>query len=72
MDAAASEWTEARSACVDHALAAEGLDAYGSPQGTVYAGGTPLFDEASGQKTSRQAFLAQHHPELLQRCPASP
>jgi hypothetical protein len=67
-DAGGSEWTAAQEACVDRWLAAHGLDAYGSPQGTMYMGGTPLFDEATGQRRTRQAFLAAHHPEPLRGC----
>ncbi len=64
----AAPWTTAQQACVDRWLGAHALDAYGSPEGTMYPGGTPLFDEASGQRTSRQDFLAQHHPEALRSC----
>jgi hypothetical protein len=67
-DAGNSAWTEAQEACVDRWLKAHGQDAYGSPQGTLYMGGTPLFDEATGQRLTRQAFLAAHHPEVLQDC----
>lgn len=61
-------WTAAQETCVDRWLAAHGLDAYGSPQGTMYMGGTPLFNEATGQRTTRQAFLAAYHPEALRGC----
>ncbi|MGO8969208.1 MAG: hypothetical protein ACLQDQ_06520 [Myxococcaceae bacterium] len=66
--AAALLWTAAQQACVDRWLSTHALDAYGSPQGKMYAGGTPLFDEATGQHTSRQDFLAQHQPEALRSC----
>jgi len=66
--ATASGWTAAQQACVDRSLAAHGLDAYGSPQGTVYAGGTPLFDEATGHSVTRQDYLRQHHPDVLRSC----
>ncbi len=61
-------WTTAQEACVDRWLASHGLDAYGSPQGTMYPGGTPLFDEATGQRLSRLDYLAHHHPDVLQGC----
>jgi hypothetical protein len=38
----------------------------------MYAGGTPLFDEASGRSTSRQAFLARHNPDILTACDLKP
>ena len=66
--AAPPRWTTAQEACVDRWLAARALDSYGSPQGTMYAGGTPLFDEVTGQRTSRQDFLAQHKPEAVKSC----
>lgn len=61
-------WTEAQEECVNRWLQAHGLDGFGSPQGTVYMGGTPLFDEATGKNTTRQAFLASHHSEALPAC----
>jgi hypothetical protein len=70
--APATGWTKEQEGCVDRTLAARGLDAYGSPQGTMYAGGTPLFDEASGKSTSRQAFLQRLRPDVLAGCDVKP
>jgi hypothetical protein len=67
-DGAGGAWTPAEEACVNRWLQAHGLDDFGSPQGTVYLGGSPLFDEATGRNTTRQAFLAAHHPEALRTC----
>jgi len=67
-DAGAGIWTQAQEACVNRWLQAHGFDGYGSPQGTMYLGGSPLFDEATGQSTTRQAFLAAHQPEALRSC----
>lgn len=64
----APSWTSGEEACIDRWLVARRLDAYGNPEGTVYAGGTPLVDEASGRQLSRQAYLAAHHPEALRSC----
>jgi hypothetical protein len=61
-------WTAAQQACVDTFLAGHGLDAFGSPQGTMYPGGTPLFDETTGRSVTRQDYLAQHHPDVLRSC----
>ena len=66
--ATTAAWTPQQQGCVDRWLTAQGLDAYCSPQGTLYAGGTPLFDESTGKSTSRQDFLAQHRPEALRDC----
>lgn len=67
-DAASGAWTAAQLACVDEWLQAHTLDAYGNPQGTMYMGGTPLFDEATGQHLPRQAFLATRRPDALRAC----
>lgn len=61
-------WTAAQQACVDGWLGDHGLDAYGSPKGTLYSGGTPLFDETTGHSLTRQDFLRQHHPDVLRSC----
>ena len=66
--APAPPWTAAQEACVDRWLAERGLDSYGSPQGTQYAGGTPLFDETTGVQRSRREYLAKRHPEALHSC----
>jgi len=64
----APAWTSVEETCVDRWLAAHHLDAYGNPEGTMYTGGTPLLDEASGRAMSRQAYLSAHRPEPLRAC----
>ncbi len=39
-----------------------GLNKYGDAPGTVYAGGSPLFDMETGQRTDRYAYIAAKHP----------
>jgi hypothetical protein len=39
------------------------LNEYGDPQGTVYVGGTPLFDEATGMYQPLYEYLLSQHPE---------
>ncbi|MFL5310609.1 MAG: hypothetical protein ACJ79H_09180 [Myxococcales bacterium] len=56
--------------CVEQWLAQRDLNQYGDPLGTMYAGGTPLFDERTGQTTDRMRYLVRKHPELQQACPA--
>lgn len=55
-------------ACVDRWLADHKLDRYGSPEGTMYAGGTPLFDERTGQTTDRLDHLYRVRPEARKAC----
>ncbi len=48
---------------IDQWLANHNLNAYGDAPETVYAGGTPLFDEATGRTISRYDYIKAHHPE---------
>ena len=56
--------------CLDRELAARGLNAFGDPQGTMYAGGTPLFDERTGKAIPREQYVFSHHPDLASACTA--
>jgi hypothetical protein len=58
----------AEEACVDAWISKNHLDPYGSPEGTMYAGGTPLFDEATGERTDRLEYLYAHHPDVKRAC----
>lgn len=40
-----------------------GLNQYGDPNGTVYAGGTPLYDETIGQAIDRMDYILARHPD---------
>ncbi len=54
--------------CVDKWLEDNHLDRYGNKTGTMYAGGTPLFDETTGKSTDRLEYIYQHHPEAKVAC----
>jgi hypothetical protein len=41
---------------------ADSLNDYGDPKGTMYAGGTPLFNETSGQPVSKYEYIVAKHP----------
>lgn len=58
-----------RAACIDAQLAARRLNRFGDPLDTVYAGGSPLFDEKSGAARDRLEAVISKHPELGQACP---
>jgi multiple sugar transport system substrate-binding protein len=49
---------------IDEWIEAEGRNAYGDPADTVYAGGNPLFDEATGKTMQRDEYVLGRHPEL--------
>ena len=39
---------------------------YGDPPDTMYAGGTPLFDERTGRVKDKYDYILDKHPELRQ------
>jgi hypothetical protein len=39
------------------------LNEYGDPIGTFYIGGTPLFNEMTGEKINRFEYIAKNHPD---------
>lgn len=49
---------------VDEWLAANSLNEFGDKLGTFYAGGTPLFNEATGETIDRFEHLLAKFPEL--------
>ncbi|AKF81466.1 hypothetical protein MFUL124B02_20745 [Myxococcus fulvus 124B02] len=54
--------------CVDRWLKKKNLDPYGNKEGTMYAGGTPLFDERTGESTDRMEFIFRSNPEARKVC----
>lgn len=48
---------------INHWIAERGLNPYGDPIDTVYAGGTPLFDEQTGMETDRYAYMQKSFPD---------
>jgi len=52
-------------AMIEFWIKQEGLNKYGDPKETMYAGGTPLFDEATGKRTDRFQYIVEHHPGLV-------
>jgi hypothetical protein len=59
-------------ACADRWLAAHNLNPYGDPPETSYTGGTPLFDERTGQRKDRLGHLFGKHEALKTACSAGP
>jgi hypothetical protein len=49
---------------IDRWIKEKGLNSYGDPKDTVYAGGTPLFDERTGRSRDRYEYILERHPEL--------
>ncbi|HEX8538253.1 MAG TPA: hypothetical protein VF664_12365 [Cystobacter sp.] len=61
----------AREACVDRWLQEHKLDRYGHPEGTMFAGGSPLFNEATGETRDRLEYVFARQPDALKACPAT-
>ncbi len=55
---------DATRARIDRWIKEKGLNTYGDPKDTVYAGGTPLFDERTGRSRDRYDYILERHPEL--------
>ncbi|HEY3448550.1 MAG TPA: hypothetical protein VGK67_19495 [Myxococcales bacterium] len=51
------------SGTLDRWLEEHGLNRYGDRPGTSYTGGTPLFDERTGQTEDREEHVRKKHPE---------
>lgn len=51
---------------IDAWIKANNRNEYGDPKDTMYIGGTPLFDELTGQSIDRYEYILGNHPELAQ------
>ena len=58
--------------CLDRQLSQRGLNPFGDPPGTIYAGGSPLFDEKTGRTLDRTGYVGARHPEIVRACDAGP
>mmetsp|Transcript_33176 Transcript_33176/g.48653 ORF Transcript_33176/g.48653 Transcript_33176/m.48653 type:complete len:84 (-) Transcript_33176:512-763(-) len=43
-------------------LEAQGLNEYGDSEGTMYMGGSPLFDESTGESKDLVDYLTEKYP----------
>jgi hypothetical protein len=66
----APERAAAPPSCLDAQLAARGLNSFGDSKDTIYAGGTPLFDEKTGKSRDRLDYIRERHPEIAAACAA--
>ncbi|HIE52220.1 MAG TPA: hypothetical protein EYP85_10715 [Armatimonadetes bacterium] len=58
------EIDEALKRKIDRWIEERGLNEFGDSPDTVYIGGTPLFDERTGQRKDRYEYILERHPEL--------
>jgi hypothetical protein len=49
---------------IDRWIKQNRLNEYGDPKDTMYAGGTPLFNEMTGETVDRYEYILKQHPEL--------
>jgi len=50
---------------IDEMIHKLGLNEYGDPKDTMYAGGTPLFNEMTGDTRDRYDYILSKHPDWL-------
>lgn len=55
--------TSAEKKRIDVWISENNLNQYGDPKETVYAGGTPLFNEATGEQLDKYQYIIKKHPE---------
>ena len=48
---------------IDAWISESGLNKYGDPENTAYSGGTPLFNEMTGERTDRYEYIKKMHPD---------
>ena len=49
---------------IDQWIKAQGLNEFGEPLDSVYSGGNPLFNEATGTLMDRYEYILRNNPEL--------
>ncbi|MBL7021810.1 hypothetical protein ISR92_00565 [Patescibacteria group bacterium] len=52
---------------IDNWLLTQNLNEYGDPDGTMYTGGTPTFDEVTGEVTDKYELIFGKFPELIDK-----
>ncbi|HYH97141.1 hypothetical protein [Hyalangium sp.] len=62
---------QAQESCLDKWLQDKKMDRYGHPEGTMYAGGSPLFNEMTGESKDRLDYVYQRQPEAKKLCTAA-
>ena len=59
---------QAQENCLDKWLTEKKMDRYGHPEGTMYAGGSPLFNERTGESRDRLQYVYERLPEARKAC----
>jgi hypothetical protein len=59
---------QAQESCLDKWLTGKKMDRYGHPEGTMYAGGSPIFNERTGESRDRLEYVYERLPEARKAC----
>ncbi len=60
-----AELTASQKKWIDDMIRKSGLNEFGDPKDTMYAGGTPLFNEMTGDTRDRYDYILSKHPDWL-------
>jgi len=55
--------TAAEKLQIDQWIIDNSLNEFGDPQDSMYAGGTPLFDEMTGKVIEKYDYIVAKHPD---------
>lgn len=59
------ELTPEQKMLIDAKIKKDGLNEFGDPKDTMYMGGTPLFNEMTGDQLDRYQYIIGKHPDWL-------
>jgi hypothetical protein len=62
-----AELTDQQKKWINDMIKKQGLNEFGDPRDTMYAGGTPLFDERTGKMRDRYDYILSRHRDWLPR-----
>lgn len=57
--------TDEQKKILDDEIKRKGLNEFGDKKDTMYAGGTPLFNEMTGEMKDRHEYIKEKHPDWL-------
>lgn len=66
-DLGAEDLTKKQKVEIDKWIEENNLNRYGDPKDIMYIGGTPLYNEATGEITDRYDYILKNNPNLLDR-----
>jgi hypothetical protein len=65
--AASKRLTKEQEKKIDAWLEENGLNRYGDPADMLYLGGSPLFDESTGESIERYDYILKKIPDILEK-----